>query len=63
MPSLTVGCANMVQIQVLRAELLEAMKGCLYDLEELKLLSPDDLDIFDERRILRQKIAKLEREN
>ena len=63
MPSLTVGCANMVQIQVLRAELLEAMKGCLHDLEELKLLSPDDLDIIDERRILRRKIAELEEEN
>ena len=53
----------MVQIQVLRAELLEAMKGCLHDLEELKLFSPDDLDIIDERRILRRKIAELEREN
>jgi len=53
----------MVQIQVLRAELLEAMKGCLHDLEELKLLSPDDLDIIDERRILRRKIAELEGEN
>ena len=50
----------MVQIQVPRAELLEAMKGCLHDLEELKLLNPDDLDIIDERRILRQKIAELE---
>ena len=56
------GCANMVQIQVPRAELLEAMKGCLHDLEELKLLSPDDLDIFDERRILRRKIDELEGE-
>jgi hypothetical protein len=55
---LMVGCANMVH--VLRAELLAAMKGCLHDLEELKLLSPDDLDIMDERRILRQKIAGLE---
>ena len=53
----------MVQIQVPRAELLEAMKGCLHDLEELKLLNPDDLDIIDERRILRRKIAELEGEN
>jgi len=53
----------MVQIRVLRAELLEAMRGCLQDLEELKLLSPDDLDIIDERRILRRKIAELEAEN
>jgi len=43
-------------------ELLEAMKGCLHDLEELKLLTPDDLDIIDERRILRVKIAELEKE-
>jgi hypothetical protein len=52
----------MVQVYVPRAELLEAMKGCLHDLEELKLLSPDDLDIIDERRTLRQKIAELEKE-
>jgi len=57
------GVCNMVQIRVLRAELLEAMRGCLQDLEELKLLSPDDLDIIDERRILRRKIAELEAEN
>jgi hypothetical protein len=63
MSSLMMGCANMVQIQVLRAELLEAMKGCLHDLEELKLFTPDDLDIIDERRILRQKIAELEGKN
>ncbi len=42
--------------------LLDAMKDCLRDLENVKLLSPDDLDIIDEKRILRQKIAELERE-
>ena len=52
----------MVQIHVLRAELLEAMKDCLHDLEEMKLLTPDDLHVIDERRILRQKIAELEEE-
>jgi hypothetical protein len=52
--------ANMFQVQVLKAELLEAMKGCLHDLEEMKLLSPGDLDIIDERRVLRRKIAELE---
>lgn len=52
----------MAQVYVSRAELLEAMKGCLQDLEELKLLSPNDLDIIDERRILRQKIGELERQ-
>ncbi len=52
----------MVQVYVLRAELLNAMRGCLHDLEELKLFSPGDLDIIDERRMLRQKIAELEKE-
>jgi len=43
-------------------ELLGAMKDCLRDLENVKLLSPDDLDIIDQKRILRQKIAELEKE-
>jgi hypothetical protein len=43
--------------------LLDAMKDCLRDLENVKLLSPDDLDIIDQKRILRQKIAELERED
>ena len=50
-------------VQVLRADLLDAMKDCLRDLENVKLLSPDDLDILDEKRILRQKIDKLENED
>jgi len=44
-------------------ELLDALKDSLHDLENVKLISPDDLDIIDEKRILRQKIAELEREN
>jgi hypothetical protein len=51
----------MVELHVRTTELLEAMKGCLHDLEELKLLTPDDLDIIDERRILRMRIAELEK--
>jgi len=47
-------------VQVLRADLLNAIKDCLRDLEDVKLLSPDDLDILDEKRILRQKIDALE---
>jgi hypothetical protein len=43
--------------------LLNAMKGCLRDLENKNLISPDDLDIVDEKRILRHKIAELERED
>ncbi len=41
----------------------DAMKNRLDDLENIKLLSPDDLDIIDEKRILRQKIAKMEHED
>ena len=52
----------MHKVHVPRADLLDALKGCLHDLEELRLISPGDLDIIDERRILRQKIAKLEEE-
>jgi hypothetical protein len=52
----------MALVYVSRAELLEAMKGCLHDLDELKLIDPEDLDIIDERRILRLKIAELEKE-
>ena len=46
-----------------KPELVDAMKDCLRDLENTKLISPDDLDIVDEKRILRQKIAELENED
>ena len=39
------------------------MKDCLRELETTKLISPDDLDIIDQKRILRQKIAELENED
>lgn len=45
-----------------KAELLEAMKRSLHDLENLKLLSPNDLEILDLRRSLKERIAALERE-
>jgi hypothetical protein len=45
------------------SELLDAMKDCLHDLENVELISPYDLDIIDEKRILRHKIAELERED
>jgi hypothetical protein len=48
-------------VKVPRDESLETMKAYLHDLEELKLIAPEDLDIVDERRILRQKIAELEK--
>jgi hypothetical protein len=44
-------------------ELLDAMKDCLRELENVRLISPDDLDIIDQKRILRQKIAELEKED
>jgi hypothetical protein len=47
----------------LEPELLDAMKDCLRDLENVRLISPDDLDIIDQKRILRQKIAELEKES
>ena len=43
-------------------DLLEAMKASLRDLDNLKLLSPDDLEILDLRRNLREQIAALERQ-
>jgi hypothetical protein len=49
-------------VEVSKPELLEAMRECLQKLEQLKLLSPEDLDIIDERRILRRNINKLEQE-
>jgi len=54
------GCA---MHHVPKPELMDAMKDCLRDLENTKLISPDDLDIIDEKRILRQKIAQLENED
>lgn len=48
---------------VLRAELLDAMKDSLRDLEDLKLLSPSDVDIANQKRVLRQKIAELEKDS
>jgi hypothetical protein len=47
---------------VSKPELLAAMKDCLHHLENTELISPDDLDIIDAKRILRHKIAELERE-
>jgi hypothetical protein len=47
---------------ILTADLLEAMRDSLINLETLELLSPDDLDILDLRRDLKEKIAVLERQ-
>jgi len=49
-------------VEVSKLELLDAMRECLQRLEQVKLISPEDLDIIDERRILRRKIDELEQE-
>jgi len=41
-------------------EILDAMKASLRDLQNVKLLSPNDLDILSLLRELRAKIADLE---
>jgi hypothetical protein len=46
---------------ILRADMLDAMRNNLHNLEDLRLLGPDDLDIIDEKRILRQQITELEK--
>lgn len=55
----SVGRANMRHL--VQPESLDAMKDCLHDLENVELLSPDDLDIIDQKRSLRQQIGELER--
>lgn len=52
------GCAMMRHI--LKPELLNAMKESLRTLENVKMLSPDDIEILRFRRSLRQKIDELE---
>ena len=45
---------------MLKSELLDAMRGSLRDLENLRLFSPSDLDILTQKRELKKKIAELE---
>jgi hypothetical protein len=50
-------------LHVSKPELLAALKDCLHRMENTELISPDDLDIINNvKRILRNKIAELERE-
>lgn len=42
-------------------DLLEALKLSLRELDNTKLLSPNDLEVFDLRRNLREQIGALER--
>ena len=46
--------------QAIKAELTEAMKESLRDLENLRLLNPNDREILNLRRNLKEKIAELE---
>lgn len=48
---------------VQRSELLAAMKDCLRDLENVDLISPADLTIIDQKQVLRQQIAALEKDD
>jgi len=45
-----------------KADLLDALKQSLRDLENLKLLSPNDLAVLDLRRSLKDQVAALEKE-
>jgi hypothetical protein len=45
-----------------KVELLEVMRASLRDLDNLKLLSPSDLEVLQARRNLRGKIDELERQ-
>ena len=55
-----VGCAVIGHVP--QPELLDSLKTRLCELENLRLLSPDDLQIVSERRRLRQQINELERQ-
>jgi hypothetical protein len=49
--------------RIIKPELLDAMKDCLRDLENAQLISPDDLDLIDQKRVLRQQITTLEKDD
>lgn len=42
---------------------LQTLKRQLCELDNLKLLNPDDLEILDARRALRRKITEMEMKN
>jgi len=46
---------------ILKPELLKTLKAHLRELENVKLISPDDLGIIDQKRVLRRQIAALEK--
>jgi len=56
--TLETGDANMRH--VFQPELLDAMKDCLRDLENVKTVSPDDPQLVNLKQNLRKKITELE---
>jgi len=46
--------------QILTMELLEVMRACLRDLNNVKLFRPDDPDVIRVKEHLREKIAQME---
>ncbi len=58
--TLRMGRANMRH--VFQPELLAALKDSVHNLENLKTLSPNDVEIVRLKRFLRQKIDALEKE-
>jgi hypothetical protein len=56
-------CPGSAQMRhVPKADLLEALKQSLRDLENLKLVSPNDLDSLNLRRNLKEQTAAIERQ-
>jgi hypothetical protein len=54
------GSAEMRDIP--KADLLEALKQSLRDLDNVKILSPNDLEVLNLRRTLKEQIAAIERQ-
>ena len=46
--------------QILTMELLDVMRACLHDLNNVKLFRPDDPDVIRVKQHLREKIADME---
>jgi hypothetical protein len=46
--------------EILTTEVLESMRACLRNLNNVKLFSPDDPDVIRLKEHLREKIAELE---
>jgi hypothetical protein len=49
--------------RIIKPELLDAMKQNLLELDNVKLIGPEDLEIIDQKRVLRQQITTLEKDD